>query len=70
MRILIIEDNPDIAANLGDFLEDRGHTVDYAGDGVSGLRFAVEFDFDAIVLDLSLPGLDGLEVTQQLMVNT
>ena len=32
MHILIIEDNPDIAANLGDFLEERGHTVDFAGD--------------------------------------
>ena len=32
MRILVIEDNTDIAANLGDYLEDRGHTVDFAGD--------------------------------------
>lgn len=66
MRILIIEDNPDIAANLGDFLEDRGHMVDYAADGISGLRLAVDHEFDAIVLDLSLPGLDGLEVCERL----
>lgn len=66
MRILIIEDNPDIAANLGDFLEDRGHTIDYAGDGLSGLRLAVEHDFDALVLDLSLPGMDGLELCERL----
>ena len=62
MRILIIEDNPDIAANLGDYLEDQGHTVDFAGDGVTGLHLAVVGDFDAIVLDLALPGMDGLEV--------
>jgi len=66
MRILVIEDNTDIAANLGDYLEDRGHTVDFAADGVTGLHLAVVHDFDAIVLDLSLPGLDGLEVCRKL----
>jgi DNA-binding response OmpR family regulator len=66
MRILVIEDNRDIAANLGDFLEDRGHTVDYAADGVTGLHLAVANDFDAIVLDLNLPGMDGLEVCKRL----
>jgi len=66
MHILIIEDNPDIAANLGDYLEDRGHTVDFAGDGVTGLHLAVVNDFDAIVLDLQLPGMDGLDVCRKL----
>ena len=66
MRILIIEDNPDIAANLGDYLEDHGHTVDFAGDGVTGLHLAVVNDFDAIVLDLALPGMDGIEVCRKL----
>src|SRR5688500_12461109 len=66
MRILVIEDNSDIAANLGDYLEDRGHTVDFAADGVTGLHLAVVHDFDAIVLDLNLPGMDGLEVCRKL----
>ncbi|PJK12301.1 DNA-binding response regulator [Lysobacteraceae bacterium NML07-0707] len=66
MRILVIEDNQDIAANLGDFLEDRGHTVDFAADGVTGLHLAVVNEFDAIVLDLNLPGMDGLEVSRKL----
>jgi DNA-binding response OmpR family regulator len=66
MRVLIIEDNPDIAANLGDYLEDHGHTVDFAGDGVTGLHLAVVNSFDAIVLDLALPGMDGLEVCRKL----
>ena len=66
MRILVIEDNPDIAANLGDYLEERGHTVDFAADGVTGLHLAVVHDFDAIVLDLNLPGMDGLEVCRKL----
>lgn len=66
MRVLIIEDNSDIAANIGDYLEDRGHVVDYAGDGVTGLHLAVVNDFDAIVLDLMLPGMDGIEVCRKL----
>ena len=66
MRVLIIEDNPDIAANIGDYLEDRDHEVDFAGDGVTGLHLAVVNDFDAIVLDLALPGMDGLEVCRKL----
>ena len=66
MRLLVIEDNRDIAANLGDYLEDRGHTVDYAADGVTGLHLAVVNDFDAIVLDLNLPGIDGIEVCRKL----
>lgn len=66
MRILIIEDNRDIAANLGDFLSDLDHEVDYAYDGVTGLHLAVVNEFDAIVLDLALPGMDGLEVCRKL----
>ena len=66
MRILVIEDNQDIAANLGDYLEDRGHTVDFAADGITGLHLAIVHDFDAIVLDLNLPGMDGLEVCRKL----
>src|SRR3982750_1977890 len=66
MRILVIEDNSDIAANIGDYLEDKGHVVDFAGDGVTGLHLAVVNEFDAIVLDLTLPGMDGLEVCRKL----
>jgi DNA-binding response OmpR family regulator len=66
MRILIIEDNPDIAANLGDFLEDRKHIVDFAADGKTGLQLALSHDFEAIVLDLFLPGMDGLQVCEQI----
>jgi DNA-binding response OmpR family regulator len=66
MRILIIEDNPDLAANLVDFLEAKGHAADTAGDGVTGLHLAVSQDFDAIVLDLILPGMDGFSVCRKL----
>lgn len=66
MRILIIEDDATIAANLYDFLAARGHDVDAAADGVTGLHLAVTQEFDAIVLDLGLPGMNGLTLAQKL----
>src|SRR5690349_15889633 len=66
MRILVIEDNSDIAASIGDYLEEKGHVVDLAGDGVAGLHLAVVHDFDAIVLDLTLAGMDGLGLCRTL----
>ncbi len=66
MRVLIIEDDLDIAGNLYEFLEGRGNVVDLARDGVTGLHLAVSGDFDAIVLDLGLPGVDGLGLCRKL----
>ncbi len=66
MRVLIVEDNPDIAANIGDFLQAKGHTVDFAGNGPEGLRLATGFRFDAIVLDINLPRMDGFELCRRL----
>lgn len=66
MRILIIEDNRDILANLYSFLEPLGYTLDCAENGFAGLTRASEGDYDAIVLDLLLPGLDGLELCRRL----
>jgi DNA-binding response OmpR family regulator len=65
MRILIIEDNADIAASINDYLEERGHSMDAAPDGVTGLHFAVTNDYDVIILDLGLPGIDGLDVCRR-----
>jgi len=66
MRILVVEDNRDLAANIGDYLESKGHTVDFAMDGVAGLRLAVSQSFDVIVLDIMLPGMDGLALCRKL----
>jgi DNA-binding response OmpR family regulator len=66
VRVLIIEDDPAIAANLYDFLEARGHAVDAAADGVTGLHLAVTGGFDAIVLDVGLPGMDGVTLCRKL----
>jgi DNA-binding response OmpR family regulator len=66
MRILIIEDNADISASIYDYLEGRGHIMDAAPDGVTGLHLAVSNDYDVIILDLGLPGIDGLDVCRRL----
>jgi len=66
MHLLIVEDNPDLLENLSDFFEARGHVVDLAYNGLAGLRFARENRYDVIVLDLMLPGMDGLEVCARL----
>jgi DNA-binding response OmpR family regulator len=60
-RILVIEDDPVIGANVCDFLQRRGHACDYAGDGYLGLALAVRQAPELVVLDLNLPRLDGLE---------
>lgn len=65
LHILVIEDNPDLAANVCDFLEAKGHVVDAAGDGITGLHLAVTKNFDVIVLDIVLPGMDGLTVCRK-----
>ncbi len=66
MRILIVEDNPDILANLYGFLEPKGYAVDSARNGYGGLALASENNYDVIVLDVMLPGLSGLELCQKL----
>lgn len=66
MRILVVEDNIDILANLHGFLEPLGYDIDSAHSGAVGLSLAVEQRYDAIVLDIMLPGIDGLQVCRQL----
>ncbi len=66
MHVLVIEDNVDLVANLVDFLEAHAHAVDVAYDGRSGFLKAKGTRYDAVVLDLTLPRLDGLEVCRQL----
>jgi DNA-binding response OmpR family regulator len=63
--ILVIEDHHDIAAMVCEHLELEGYEVDYAADGITGLHLAVTEEFDAIVLDLMLPGMDGLDLCRK-----
>jgi len=66
MKILIIEDHASLAQNLVDYFSRLGHTLDCAANGVIGLHLAITGEFDAIILDISLPGLDGLEVCRKI----
>jgi DNA-binding response OmpR family regulator len=65
-RVLLIEDHADIAEMVGAYLENREYIIDYAADGITGLHLAVSNQYDAIILDLMLPGMDGLEVCQKI----
>ncbi len=64
--VLLVEDHADIAEMVGAYLENRDYIVDYAADGITGLHLAVSNQYDAIILDLMLPGIDGLEVCQKI----
>ena len=66
MKILIIEDEPKTVAYLQKGLSEQGYRVDFAFDGVNGLHLAETSDYDAIVLDVMLPQIDGVSVLQQL----
>ena len=66
MRILIIEDNPDILANLYAFLEPKGHVLDSAANGYAGLALAAQHEYDVMVLDVMLPGMTGLELCHKI----
>jgi len=66
MRVLIVEDERDMAHLLKVGLEEENHIVSLAFDGVSGLEVARACDFDVIVLDVMLPKLDGFEVARRL----
>ena len=66
MRLLVIEDNRSLVANLFDYFEARGHTLDAAPDGLTGLHLAGTQVYDAIVLDWMLPRLEGPEVLRRL----
>lgn len=69
MRVLLVEDDKALADGLMRTLRDNGYAVDHAPDGELALRAANEEHYDLIVLDVSLPGIDGFEVLRQLRRN-
>ncbi len=66
MRILVIEDQPEILQNIADYLELKGYLVDCAYDGLGGLHLALTQPFELIILDLMLPGMDGITLCRRL----
>ena len=66
MRILIVEDDTALGSFIRKGLEAEHHTVDVAAEGNQGRAMALEVDYDLVVLDLNLPGIDGLSVLKSL----
>jgi heavy metal response regulator len=66
MRILVVEDERKVARYIGQALAEEGCAVDLAHDGFRALELAETYDYDAIVLDLMLPGVDGLTICRRL----
>ena len=66
MRLLIIEDEKRLAENIAQALREAGFAVDHAADGITGAHMAVQDIFDAIILDLMLPGKSGKRVLTEL----
>ena len=66
MRVLVVEDEPKVASAMGRGLRRNGYAVDLSTDGVDALSMATEYEYDAIVLDLMIPGIDGVDVCTEL----
>lgn len=66
MRLLIVEDEPKTAALLGTALKQEGFEVAWAEDGIKGLEDAIRGGFDLLLVDIMLPGLDGLALVREL----
>src|SRR5947208_16897175 len=66
MRVLVVEDEPELLAAVAGALREEGYAVDEAADGEDGLFKAMSWDYDAVVLDLMLPGLDGWQLLAKL----
>jgi len=69
MRVLVVEDEPAIAAAVRTILERASHAVDIATDGGDAVAWAATYAYDLIILDLVLPGIDGLTVCRRLRAN-
>jgi two-component system OmpR family response regulator len=66
VRVLVVEDSAAMASVIRRGLQEEGFAVDVAADGTEGLWMATEWDYDVVVLDAMLPGLDGFEVCRRL----
>jgi len=66
MRVLVIEDELSLRETVVETLREEGFAVDYSGDGEEGLYKALEYDYDALLLDIMLPKMDGWEILSAL----
>jgi two-component system response regulator PhoP len=66
MRLLVVEDESLLCQQLEKGLQKEGYVVDAAEDGKTGLYYATEFDYDAAIIDLGLPEIDGISLIKQI----
>lgn len=66
MNLLLVDDEPDVRKSLSQFLEKLGHRVAAAGSGLEGLRDFHSFEFDLVITDIRMPGMDGLELLRRI----
>ena len=66
LHVLLVEDEANIAKNIAEYMEQKGHIFDFAMRGDQGLDLALESYYDLVILDLNLPTMDGLEVCRTL----
>lgn len=66
MRVLIVEDEPGVAGFVEQGLSEAGYAVDVARDGAMGLEYALAYEYDAILLDIMLPKMNGLEALREM----
>jgi len=64
--VLLVEDHVGIAESVADYLQQKGYAVDHAADGVTGLHLAVSNNYDVIIADVMLPGMDGIAMCRKL----
>ncbi len=69
MRLLLVEDDKKIAAFVVRGLKEEHYVVDHAADGVEGLHLALDGNYDAAIIDLMLPQMDGLSLIRELRRN-
>ena len=65
LRVLVVDDEPDICSNLKDILSDVGYRVDCSCDGPSALELIRDGNYDVVLLDLRMPGMDGLTLYRE-----
>lgn len=66
MRILIVEDEAGVAGFVEQGLTETGYAVDVARDGADGMEYALTFEYDAIILDIMLPKINGLDILREI----
>lgn len=66
LNILLVEDELSIAKNIAEYMEQKGHVLDFATKGPQGLELALDSYYDLVILDLNLPGMDGLDVCKEI----